>query len=355
MLCPHLHVPLQAGDDGVLRRMRRRYDAALARERLAMIRELLPDAAIGTDVIAGFPGEDDAAFERTLALRRGEPAHVPARLPVLGADAARPRRSSTASVPPAVIARARPAAARRSASGKRAAFARALRRRARPRCWSRRRATRRPAGCAATPATTCAPASTGPTPGRGAASPVRLASAPAAGCARGGGRRMTPEARAGARGGPRAPLRRGPSTCALALTHRSVRPTRANNEKLEFLGDAVLALAMSDLLMARFPEAREGELSKIRASLVNAEVLARKARALDLGRWLRLGKGEEKSGGREKASILAAGYEAVLGAVYLDARLRGGARASSSAHFAADVAEHPTRRARATTRRSSRS
>jgi len=66
-VCPHLHVPLQAGDDGVLRRMRRRYDTALARERLAMVRELLPDAAIGTDLIAGFPGEDAAAFERTLA------------------------------------------------------------------------------------------------------------------------------------------------------------------------------------------------------------------------------------------------------------------------------------------------
>jgi threonylcarbamoyladenosine tRNA methylthiotransferase MtaB len=72
-LCPHLHVPLQAGDDGVLRRMRRRYDTALARERLAMIRELLPDAAIGTDVIAGFPGEDAAAFERTLALVEESP------------------------------------------------------------------------------------------------------------------------------------------------------------------------------------------------------------------------------------------------------------------------------------------
>ena len=72
-LCPHLHVPLQAGDDGVLRRMRRRYDAALARERLAMIRELLPDAAIGTDVIAGFPGEDETAFARTLAFVEESP------------------------------------------------------------------------------------------------------------------------------------------------------------------------------------------------------------------------------------------------------------------------------------------
>ena len=66
-VCHHLHVPLQSADDGVLARMRRRYDAAVARERLAMIRELLPDAAIGTDLIAGFPGEDDADFERTLA------------------------------------------------------------------------------------------------------------------------------------------------------------------------------------------------------------------------------------------------------------------------------------------------
>src|SRR5262245_49943503 len=72
-VCAHLHVPLQAGDDGVLRRMRRRYDAALARERLAMMRELLPDAAIGTDVIAGFPGEDAAAFEGTVAFVEESP------------------------------------------------------------------------------------------------------------------------------------------------------------------------------------------------------------------------------------------------------------------------------------------
>ncbi|MGH7896278.1 MAG: tRNA (N(6)-L-threonylcarbamoyladenosine(37)-C(2))-methylthiotransferase MtaB, partial [Candidatus Binatia bacterium] len=78
-VCPHLHVPLQAADDDVLRRMRRRYDTALAAERLAMVRELLPDAAIGTDLIAGFPGESDAAFERTLAFVEASPityAHV---------------------------------------------------------------------------------------------------------------------------------------------------------------------------------------------------------------------------------------------------------------------------------------
>jgi ribonuclease III len=106
----------------------------------------------------------------------------------------------------------------------------------------------------------------------------------------------------------------------LALIHRSapLRSGEAHNERLEFLGDAVLGLAMSDLLMHRFPEASEGDLSKIRASLVNARTLAVKAALLSIGRWLRLGGGEERSGGREKLSILASAYEAILGAVYLD-------------------------------------
>lgn len=130
-----------------------------------------------------------------------------------------------------------------------------------------------------------------------------------------------------------------PDYLSLALSHRSFGTGEPNNEKLEFLGDAVLALAMSHLLMDRFPDAREGELSKIRASLVNAEVLARRARAIDLGRWLRLGKGEEKSGGREKPSILAAGYEAVLGAVYLDAGYAAACRVVH-AQFADDVTAH---------------
>ena len=126
-----------------------------------------------------------------------------------------------------------------------------------------------------------------------------------------------------------------PEHLELALTHRSSGDA-ANNETLEFLGDAVLALAMADMLMARFPGAREGDLSKMRASLVNADVLARKARELDLGRWLRVGKGEEKSGGREKPSILAAAYEALLGAVYLDAGFER-ARAVVEANFGAET------------------
>jgi ribonuclease-3 len=136
-----------------------------------------------------------------------------------------------------------------------------------------------------------------------------------------------------------------PEYLEVAVTHRSLSPDVPNNETLEFLGDAVLALAMADLLMRRFPSAREGDLSKLRAGLVNAEILAQKARALDLGRWLRLGKGEEKSGGREKESILAALYEAVLGAVYLDAGYEA-ARLLVEAHFAPDLTDEAAAGAR---------
>lgn len=129
-----------------------------------------------------------------------------------------------------------------------------------------------------------------------------------------------------------------PEHLVLAVTHRSLSPELPNNETLEFLGDAVLGLAMSDLLMRRFPTAREGDLSKRRAGLVNAASLARKARAIDLGRWLRLGKGEEKTGGRDKESILAAGFEAVLGAIYLDGGYEA-ARGVVEVQFGAEVAE----------------
>src|SRR6266852_5842231 len=127
---------------------------------------------------------------------------------------------------------------------------------------------------------------------------------------------------------------------SLALTHRSypLQPHEEHNERLEFLGDSVLGLAMSDLLLRRFPEANEGDLSKMRASLVNARVLASKATALSLGHWLRLGGGEERSGGREKPSILASAYEAVLGAVYLDGGFAP-AYELVSQHFIADLEE----------------
>lgn len=100
-------------------------------------------------------------------------------------------------------------------------------------------------------------------------------------------------------------------------------PAFANddNEKLEFLGDAVLTLVVSESLLAGFPAWREGQLSKARASLVNASALAEAARRLGLGAHLRLGRGEEKTGGREKPSILADAYEAVVAAVFLDGGL----------------------------------
>lgn len=98
-------------------------------------------------------------------------------------------------------------------------------------------------------------------------------------------------------------------------------PGLKDNERLEFLGDAVLDLAVSHILMELFQEAKEGELSKSRASVVNEKELSQVARALGLGEYLLLGRGEEMGGGREKTSILADTLEALIGAVYLDAGL----------------------------------
>ncbi len=98
-----------------------------------------------------------------------------------------------------------------------------------------------------------------------------------------------------------------PELLETALTHPSAAVgTDVHYERLEFLGDAVLDLAIADLLMRNFPTAKEGPLSKQRASIVNARTLALKAQAVELNEMMRLGKGEEKSGGREKTSILAA-------------------------------------------------
>lgn len=108
-----------------------------------------------------------------------------------------------------------------------------------------------------------------------------------------------------------------------ALTHKSFTnehrlPASENNERYEYLGDAVLELSVSHLLMERFPEHPEGELSKLRAAIVNEEQLAELARGLSLGDALYLGKGEDQTGGRAKPSLLSDAFEAVLGAVYLD-------------------------------------
>lgn len=111
----------------------------------------------------------------------------------------------------------------------------------------------------------------------------------------------------------------------MALTHRSYafeRGVLPTNERLEFLGDAVLGLVVTDLVYRSFPDRSEGELAKLRAAMVNMTMLAEVARELRLGDSILVGKGEELSGGRDKASILADGLEAVLGAVYLDRGLK---------------------------------
>jgi ribonuclease-3 len=105
----------------------------------------------------------------------------------------------------------------------------------------------------------------------------------------------------------------------MALTHRSAGG--ASNERLEFLGDAVLSLITAQYLFERFPEADEGALSRLRASVVSGESLAQQAAAVDLGELLTLGPGELKSGGFRRESILADALEALCGALYLDGGL----------------------------------
>jgi ribonuclease-3 len=130
------------------------------------------------------------------------------------------------------------------------------------------------------------------------------------------------------------------STLLAALTHSSAtdgaQPRRS--ERLEFLGDAVLGLVLADLLMQQYPDANEGKLSKFRAALVSTASFAAKARELRLNRELALGKGEEKTGGREKPSILAALYEAVVGAVFLDCGYEQ-ARQVVQRHFSAALGQ----------------
>lgn len=126
---------------------------------------------------------------------------------------------------------------------------------------------------------------------------------------------------------------RDPALLRAALTHRSFAHEQAeatalddpavesHYERLEFLGDAVLGLVVADWLFTRHPDRSEGDLSKLKSHLVSRPVLARHAKDLGLGEELRLGVGEERSGGRQKASLLADVWEAILGAVYVDSGL----------------------------------
>ncbi|HVF53214.1 MAG TPA: ribonuclease III [Actinomycetota bacterium] len=107
----------------------------------------------------------------------------------------------------------------------------------------------------------------------------------------------------------------------LALTHRSLafeQGLGAHNERLEFLGDAILDAVVTGHIYDAYPDHSEGDLARLRASVVNTGALAELARELDLGRHIRLGKGEDASGGRDKSSLLADCFEALVGAIYLD-------------------------------------
>jgi ribonuclease III len=121
-----------------------------------------------------------------------------------------------------------------------------------------------------------------------------------------------------------------PDLLTWALTHRSLAyetnpetlpDPKADNEQLEFVGDAVLGLVVAESLFRRFPASREGELTRLRASLVSRRHLGEVAARIDLGSLLRLGRGEEQSGGRKKPALLANAIEAVIAALYLDGGL----------------------------------
>ena len=136
---------------------------------------------------------------------------------------------------------------------------------------------------------------------------------------------------------------RQPRLLAAALTHRSYSaetnpPDEMENQRLEFLGDAVLGAISAEWLVAHRSDWREGTLTKVRSRLTNAAALARVARRLGLGEFLRLGRGEDQSGGREKGALLADALEAVMGALWLD----GGpepVRQAFEKEFADEIAE----------------
>ncbi|WP_441928730.1 ribonuclease III [Marmoricola sp. RAF53] len=121
----------------------------------------------------------------------------------------------------------------------------------------------------------------------------------------------------------------GPELLELALTHRSYAYENGGlptNERLEFLGDSVLGVVITETLYVTHPDLSEGRLAKLRAAVVNARALAEVARTIGLGPYIRLGKGEESTGGHDKASILADTVEAVIGATYLSSGFESAGR-----------------------------
>ncbi|MCP4633647.1 MAG: ribonuclease III [candidate division Zixibacteria bacterium] len=119
---------------------------------------------------------------------------------------------------------------------------------------------------------------------------------------------------------------RNKNILTVALCHRSIQNSTksdgpVSNERLEFLGDSVLGMVISEYLYSKYPDFREGKLTKLKGSLVSEAVLFKVAKSIDFGKHLLMSKDEHKSGGRNRKTILADGYEAVLGAIYLDGGL----------------------------------
>ena len=132
-------------------------------------------------------------------------------------------------------------------------------------------------------------------------------------------------------------------TAASAAGNASAGNSHEDNERLEFLGDAVLGLLASEYLLAVFPDWSEGQLSRSRARIVNAHSLGAAAKRLRLGEYLYLGRGEEKTGGREKPAVLADAFEAVVAAIYLDGGLEPARRFLKRALFDFTVGERAER------------
>ncbi len=324
-ICPHLHIPLQSGSPDVLRRMGRPADPATFERLVLRVRGFWPAAAIGVDLIVGFPGESDADFEATRALLERTDwtyLHV---FPF----SARPNTPAAAAPDPVpdAVRRGRAAALRALSASRREAFARRLLGSTRellveaPQAgapgflralsdnYQRVRLVAPDVPTGALVAARLVRYDEGQLVAHGAS-----ATMPAA---------PTDETIAFRESCLRLPHAfRRPELAEEALTHRSYRnehpELRADNERLEFLGDSVLGMIVSETLMERFPDRPEGWLTRMRGQLVSEAPLAEVARALGLGELLRLGHGERMSGGAEKASILSSAFEAVVAAVYLD-------------------------------------
>ena len=332
-ICPHLHIPIQSGDEEILKRMNRNYSPSFIAELLCELHEKIRGVSIGADIIAGFPGETEERFQNTVDLISALPVTYLHVFPFSR------RKGTPADQLPEEVAQekieARAERLRILGKEKRLAFYREFLgtemavliegREKNEKGWKGLSRNYIPVFLEEESLLE----------GRDRANEeiiVTVAEVTERGLIglMGKAEGMESERRMALREleGRLNYQFEEIGYLDLALTHKSFMhesfsvqpdPSKENgNEVLEFLGDAVLGLAVSHLLHQVFPEAQEGVLSKKRSHLVKRSFLAHLSMQLDLQRHLRLGKGELQDGGRKKASILANAYEALIGAIYLD-------------------------------------